>query len=402
MEKVDKFKLGASQKKMLEVAMLIIAVVNLLRAGIAFAAGEQHLPGEIKLVVGLQGKEQAFKKLVYADSLDLNTRVIYSTAGLVPPGAKRIVILIPGTSGSQTSEYGFLNSQSHWANLLVNEGAAPIGFMPPVYYKYDSPSERAPFLAKYSTLEGNLEWFLNILHFVYDRAPKDASGIPLIPIDFDVRSFGAGIAMEAYHRAAKGDPRFAILKYVNSMLLKGVDGQKPKDISAWSAAERKYFIDEHPELGDKPVVEAGPKIYQSMTWQIEENAHVESGNIVAGMELGFTIGAVDEFGLPLERLAPILDFLAGHPGIPSKIYFHAGKHDPGSSSGSFKRFELLRLIIGDFIQRNAVAAARPHIVYIPDRPTVENTIRSAFIYQPACINLNAATTLNNPILFPKS
>jgi len=291
---------------------------------------ENRLPGEKPCTWqvrsgegdGKQSQVQGFPKtLVVAPLPELDSEVIYSKEGITFPGMKGFVILVPGTSARIDSEFGLKRSMGPLANMLVDAGYGVLAFRQPIYHMAEDPELRKPYLEKYGKLDGNLDWFLKATEFAQSRLPEGT------PLHFMGRSTGTGVALQALHEYANGNPRFDILKHFETMLFMSVDGHTEDAIKEWHEAEIKEFIVEKPETGDPPVVMACPTIFRDMTWQTRMVSAIET--LKRKMPKVFmTGGSRDEFTDLSVSLGPAMDFAKNHPGLFIGVLLHDGFHNP--------------------------------------------------------------------------
>jgi len=272
------------------------------------------------------------------------------------------------------------------ANQLAKRQLAPLAFQPPIYWKADQGEvERAPFLQQYGTLAGNMNWLNKVIDFVIARMPLDDNGNPTLPLYLIGRSTGAALGMQSVHQYLLGDTHYDKLRFFKGFLFTGVSGHTESAIETWHQNERRFYFDENPLKGDKPVILAAPEIFRQMQWQTHA---VETHDVVNGSgapRIFATLGARDEFVYTsFEALAdPIMDFALNHPQALTTLMFHDGHHDPSreiKDASGVKRVEsmermkaMLDTLLGneDSAETNARGA---QILFMPHQNEVQNAI----------------------------
>ena len=235
------------------------------------------------------------------------------------------MLLLPGTSGNVSSEYGIEQSLGPIASVVQKMGYSPVAFQPSIYFNAGgTPEERAPILKRYGNLEGNLEWFAQILAF--SQARVELSSLPAQPLYGILRCTFAAIGLEALHRSLQGETRFDFLRRFSSLGAFGLLGHTPEAIEKWSAAEEVYYLERFKEKGDPLDVKAAPAIFREMTHQTQKIKGV-TGPLPKIIP---TVGARDEFvnGELTPLIWPVLNFGRNHPDISTTLIFHDGFHNP--------------------------------------------------------------------------
>lgn len=287
-------------------------------------AQDNQIPGAAPLAFGEGSSKQTYSRLVSADLPELHTVAVYAKAGIVPPQSKGLVIVLGGTSGRITSEYGLKPSLAPVVNELVKRGYAAIGFQQPIYWQANADEgTRRPFLERYSRVEAKIDWLSGVTEFALARArrfaPQAAQQVFALG-----RSTGAADFAEAFHRRYHSSPQAGFVRHFSAFLLMGLDGHREEEIAHWHEAERDFFIQQHPEKGDLPVVLSAPQLFRGMRWETER-AERSTRDPLPTVYL--TMGARDEFSPTAALEMPIRGFVGSHPEAHGVIVKHDGFHD---------------------------------------------------------------------------
>jgi len=205
---------------------------------------------------------------------EYETTFFYAGDSLISPTSEVVYILYGGT-GARTANYGVVSSYLATAQKLVNLSTEPnfltkidvIGVENKIYN--GDPD-------KYATSQSQVDATLRDLNLIVSMIPRDSvTGRLTKKIVLVGRSTSTAVEAQLLHDAYVGRPGTGVVSDINLVLLMGMLGHNPDEITAWDEHEKAFLYNRENaknNIGDPRIQPLGKKIFEGMSWS-SENVH---------------------------------------------------------------------------------------------------------------------------------